>query len=169
LELAEKGDRSVLPELSAALDADKRLWKTYGDLAAHAEAALGMLAAGNNLLLAESLKRTLSAMKTELGGQAPSPLERLLIERVTATWLQVNYFDGLVAQAKETKNAQWQLLQRHQDSAGRRHLAAIKALATIRKLLTPASSPLDIASRLKVPDSVARHSREGFAGKLVPN
>jgi hypothetical protein len=170
LERAEKGDRAVLPELCAALDADKRLWKTYGDLAQHAEAALGMLVAGNNLLLAESLKRTLSAMKTELGGQVPSPLERLLIERVTATWLQVNYFDGLVAQAKETKNAHWRVLERHRDSAGRRHLAAIKALATIRKLLAPAPSPLEIASRMNVPESVARRSREGFAGKvLVPN
>jgi hypothetical protein len=170
LKRAEEGDRSVLPELCKALDADKRLWQTYGDLAQHAEAALGMLVAGENLLLAESLKRTLRSMKEELGGPSPSPLERLLVERVTATWLQTNYYDGMMAQLKGTKNAQWKVIERQQDAANRRHQGAIKSLATVRKLLTPAPSPLEIARRMDMPESVARRSREGFAGKvLVPN
>jgi hypothetical protein len=167
LKRAEEGDRSVLPELCAALDADKRLWKTYGNLALQAEAALGMLATGENLLLAESLKRTLRSMKDELCGPSPFELERLLVERVTATWLRVNFYDGLIAQAKDTTTARWKLLERQQDAAGRRHSAATKTLATVRKLLTPAPSPLEISRRM---DSVGRRSREGFAGKvLVPN
>ena len=99
LKRAEAGDRSVLPQLQRALDGNPDLWRGYGDLAAHAEASLAMLAAGPNLLLAESLKRKLAALKAELGGESPSPLEKLLVERVTATWLQTNYHDGLLAQA----------------------------------------------------------------------
>jgi hypothetical protein len=170
LKRAEEGDRSVLPELCAALDANPQMWKRYGDLAQHAEAALCMLAAGNNFLLAESLNRKLQQMKKEFGGPTPSPIERLLVERLTATWLQVNFYDGLIAQAKDTTSARWKVLERQQDAAGRRHLSAIKALATVRKRLTPAPSPLEIASRMNVPESVARRSREGIAGTvLVPN
>jgi hypothetical protein len=76
LQRAEAGDRSVLPQLQRALDSNAALWRVYGDLAAHAEASLAMLAAGPNLLLAESLKRKLAALKAELGGDSPSPLEK---------------------------------------------------------------------------------------------
>jgi hypothetical protein len=144
LKRAEQGDRSVLPELRKALAADANLWQQYGDLAAQAEASLILLAAGNNLLLAESLQRKLKALKDELGGESPSPLERLLVERATATWLQVNYFDGLLAQAKGANEAQARMLQRHQDAAHRRHLTALKTLATVRKLLKPAPSTLEL-------------------------
>jgi hypothetical protein len=147
LKRAEQGDRSVLPELRKALDANAEIWRQYGDLAAQAEASLILLAAGNNLLLAESLQRKLRSLKDELGGESPSPLDRLLVERVTATWLQVSYFDGLLAQAKGVSEAQTKMLQRHQDAAHRRHLTAVKTLATVRKLLTPAISPVDLALR----------------------
>jgi hypothetical protein len=169
-ERARKGDRSVLPELCAVLDADPRLWEQYGDIALHAEAALVTLVAGENLLMAESLIRKLQAMKRELGGPSPSPLERLQVERVTATWLHVNYYESQMAQTKKATDRRWKHLERLQDAANRRHQAAIKSLATIRKLLTPAPSPFDIACRMDVPDSIARRGREGFAGKVrAPN
>jgi hypothetical protein len=144
LKRAEAGDRSVLPQLRRALDSDPDLWRAYGDLAAHAEASLAMLAAGQNLLLAESLKRKLAELKAELGGASPSPLERLLVERVTATWLQTAYYDGLLAQAAGAGEARLRALQRLQDAAGRRHLAAIKQLALVRRLLRPSPSPLEL-------------------------
>ena len=112
LKRAAQGDLSSLPELRQALDADASLWRQYGDLAAHAEASLILLAAGSNLLLAESLQRKLKALKDELGGEAASPLERLLIERATATWQQVSYYDCLPTQAKGVSEAQAKTLQR---------------------------------------------------------
>jgi hypothetical protein len=39
------------------------------------------------------------------------------------------------------------MLQRQQDAAHRRHLTAVKTLATVRKLLKPAISPVDLALR----------------------
>jgi hypothetical protein len=168
-ERAKKGDRSVLPRLWAVLDADPRLWQHYGDVALQAEAALVLLVGGENLLLAESLHRKLQAMKLELGGPSPSPVERLLVERVTATWLQVNFYESQMAQTKKATDRRWKFLERLQDAANRRHQAAIKELVTVRKLLIPARSPLDIA-RMDVPDSIACRSRERFAGKVrVPN
>ena len=144
LKRAEAGDRSVLPQLQRALDGNPDLWRGYGDLAAHAEASLAMLAAGPNLLLAESLKRKLAELKAELGGESPSPLEKLLVERVSASWLQAAYFDGLLAQAAGAGEARLKVLQQQQDAAHRRHLAGIKQLALIRKLLRPAPSPVEM-------------------------
>jgi hypothetical protein len=144
LKKAEAGDRSVLPQLRRALDGDPDLWRGYGNLAAHAEASLAMLAAGPNLLLAESLRRKLAELKAELGGESPSPLEKLLAERITATWLQVAYFDALLAQAGGAGDARLRALQRLQDAAHRRHLAGIKQLAVVRRLLRPAPSPLEL-------------------------
>jgi hypothetical protein len=164
LQRAEAGDRAVLPQLRRALDGDPELWRGYGDLAAHAEASLAMLAAGPNLLLAESLKRKLVALKAEVCGDAPSPLERLLVERVAATWLQVSYYDGQVAQSAGAGEARLKVLQRQQDGAHRRHLAAVKTLATIRKLLTPGPSPVEIASRLN--GAGFRRHREDVAGTV---
>jgi hypothetical protein len=144
LQRAEAGDRSVLPQLQRALDGNPALWRGYGDLAAHAEASLAMLAAGPDLLLAESLKRKLAELKAELGGESPSPLEKLLVERISMGWLQVNYYDGLLAQAAGAGEARLRALQRQQDAAHRRHLAGIKQLAVVRKLLRPTPSPLEL-------------------------
>jgi hypothetical protein len=148
LKRAQAGDLAVLPALCQVLADNPQLWKGYGDLAAQAEGALIRLAAGSNLLLSESLIRKLAALKEELGGESPSPLERLLIERVTACWLQVAYYDTLLAQARESSPARLKMLQGLQDAAHRRHLSAIKTLATVRKLLRPPLSPVDVATRL---------------------
>jgi hypothetical protein len=53
-------------------------------------------------------------------------------------WLQVQYADTLVAQSQgkiSLKQGDYQ--QRRQDRAARRYLAAIKALAQVRRLLGP--------------------------------
>jgi hypothetical protein len=144
LKRAEQGDHAVLPRLREALDANADIWERYGDLAAQAEASLILLAAGKNLLLAESLQRKLRSLKDELGGESPSPLDRLLVERVVMTWLQTAYFDGLLAQAKGASEAQAKMLQRQQDAAHRRHLSAVKTLALVRKLLRPMPSTLEL-------------------------
>ena len=141
---AERGDLTVLPALREALAAHPDLWQTYGDLSLQAEGALVRVAAGSNLLLAESLLLKLRALKAELGGESPSPLERLLVERVSASWLQTAYFDGLLAQAAGAGEARLKVLRQQQDAAHRRHLAGIKQLALIRKLLRPAPSPLEL-------------------------
>jgi len=39
------------------------------------------------------------AMRTELAGPRPSPIERLLVQRVVACWLQVYHADAMAAQA----------------------------------------------------------------------
>src|SRR5262245_2059888 len=166
LKRAERGDCDALAELRQALDADARLWRDYGDLALQAEAALIRLVAGANLLLAEALQRKLHAMKNELATESASPLERLLVQRVTTSWVQVSYFDALMTQSSGSSEARTRMLLRQQDAAHRRHLAAVKMLATVRKLLKPSPSPVEIASRLDRSGPAAQRDRVAIAGTV---
>jgi hypothetical protein len=148
LERAEKGDATVLSLLQRVLDKSPAIWQGIGDLSLQAQAALVKLASGDNLLMCESLLRKLSALKTELNSESSTALERLLAGRVASSWLQISYYDALLAQTRQCSPAQMKVLQHQQDAAHRRYLAAIKTLATVRKLLTPARSPIEIATKL---------------------
>ena len=144
---AQQGDVTALPLLREALEADPSLWQEYGDLAAQAQEAWLQLLAGTDYLLAESVRLKLGALRQELSAEGASPLEKLLIERVVACWLQTCYSDSVYAQAKgpaSTPSVRQELMKR-QDSSQRRYLAAIKQLALVRKLLKPALSPLQLA------------------------
>jgi hypothetical protein len=149
---AEQGDESALPTLRAALDANPWIWERYGDLAQQSQAAWLQLIAGPNLLLREAVERKAEQLRAELAGPEPSPLERLLVERVVACWLQVQYADAAYAQLQGPNPAQHSAALKRQAGAQQRYLYAIKTLATVRKLLRPALSPVDLALR-PIPES----------------
>jgi hypothetical protein len=151
---AEQGDEGVLGELRAALDVNPWVWERYGDLAQQSQAAWLQLIAGKNLLLQESTRRKAERLRSELAGPAPSPVEGLLVERVIACWLQTHYADTVYAQMKGNAPGQHAAAVRRQNSAQQRYLQAMRALVTIRKLLRPAPSPLDLAMR-PVPEQPA--------------
>ena len=138
---AKQGDRTVLPALMQLLDGTPDLWKYCGDIAREAEALWIDLIAGHDLLVRQSLKRKVADMKLELSGPAATPLERLLVDRVVATWMQLAQADAAFAQVKETEAsiAQLDLMQRRQERAQRAHLTAMKTLATVRRLAVTAS------------------------------
>jgi hypothetical protein len=143
LQRARQGDLEVLPRLRHLLDHSPELWEHYGDLSAHAEAAWIALASGSDLQFQESLARKIAALKAELSGPAPSPLERFLIDRIGATWLQVAYADAVAAQAQDASLKQVEFAMKRRDRAHRRHLTAVAALATVRRLLPAVASPAD--------------------------
>jgi hypothetical protein len=142
---AEQGDASVLPELRRALDEHPEAWQRCGDLALEAQEAWLELVAGNNLLFRECVERKVSQMKTELAGENPTPLERLLVARVVAGWLQCEYADAAYAQMQKPTSGQHAAGLRRQNACQQRYLQAIKTLATVRRLLRPALSPMDVA------------------------
>ena len=154
VERAEQGDASVLGELRAALDRNAWIWERYGDLAQQSQAAWLQLIAGSNLMLQESTRRKAEQLRLEPTGPGPSPVERLLVERVIACWLQTNYADAAYAQLKGNAPGQHTAALRRQNSAQQRYLQSMQALVTIRKLLRPAPSPLDLAMR-PVPEQPA--------------
>ena len=138
LEQAEGGDESVLPALREVLNRDPELVSWCGDPARIAERDLIDVMAGTNLLAKEAAPRKLKAMKEELAGPSPTPLERLLAERVVACWLQLQYAEKIYAQnLGDFTMAQSEYHQRRLDRLHKRYLSAIRTLAQIRKLGVP--------------------------------
>jgi hypothetical protein len=135
---AEKGDASTLPALRELLKEPAAVDLLGGELARQAEASLIHKAAGDNLAFREALTRKLELLRAELAGPAPTPLERLLVERVAACWLQLHDADVRLAQQEHKLSlAQAEYHQRSRDRAHKRYLSAIKTLAVVRKLAVP--------------------------------
>jgi len=137
---AQSGDTTAVPAIRSVLDANPNIWQLVGDLAAHAEETLLRLIGGGDVLGHEAIRRKLADLKTQLAGDAPTQLEALLIERIGLCWLAVNFaeIDAAAARLKDQGLTSSSLLaQKRLDSAHRRYIHAIRALATIRRLLKP--------------------------------
>jgi hypothetical protein len=81
------GDRTVLPALRELLTTQPELWRHLRTLGMQVEHAWIQVLAGTDLVAQEVLAQQLQALKVELGGPCPTPLEQLLIERVVVTWV----------------------------------------------------------------------------------
>jgi hypothetical protein len=136
---AQKGDTSTLPVLRKMLESPGIVGFFGGNLAEQAEQSLIRAAAGDDLAFKEALSRKLDLLRAELAGSDPTPVERLLVERIVACWLQVQDADVRYAQGqKNCTFAQGEYQQRRQDRAYRRYLSAIRTLALVRRLALPA-------------------------------
>jgi hypothetical protein len=134
---ARAGDASTLPALRKLLQDPARVDMLGGDLARQAELSFILAAAGEDLAFKEALARKLALLRADLAGTNSTPVERLLVERVVACWLQVQDADVRYAQAKNLSPDGCEYHQRRMDRAHRRYLSAIKTLALVRKLAVP--------------------------------
>lgn len=142
---AKRGDAAAVPRLRELLDRHPALWARTGDLAAQVEQSWVGLAAGDNLHLKESVSRYAAKLRADLTRPSASPVERLLVERAVATWLQLNYFSGVEvnAVAGDASAKMLQLRARRHAQAQRQHEKALAALVTMQKLFpaSPAGEP----------------------------
>ncbi len=109
------------------------------DMAYQAERSLiGAYGGGKDVLLRQASERRLALMRRELAGDNPTPLEELLAQRIALCWHHVHLCEAIVAQnAGSMSLAQASYQGKALDSAHKRYLGAIKALATVRKLQLP--------------------------------
>jgi hypothetical protein len=136
-ERAQDGDEKAVLEIRKILDGSPDLaWLFVKGPANMAESAMiGEITKDGDLASKEFLTHQLESMRVEVAGEDPSPLERLLAERVVATWLQVQLFEALYAVGMKSGTLiQDDHRQKRLDRAHRRHLSAIRTLAQIRKL-----------------------------------
>jgi hypothetical protein len=151
LERAQRGDAATLPALRKILQAPGAVDLFGGDLARQAEQSLIAAAAGENLAFKEALVRKLELLRAELAGPNPTPVERLLVERVVACWLQVQDADVRYAQAKDLSPEWGEYYQRRMDRAHKRYLSAIRTLALVRRLALPVLiAQVNVAARQQV-------------------
>src|SRR5262249_21194646 len=87
-----RGEPWTLPEVRKVLQ-DPKLVNIFGDLAAQVEQSLIRAAVGDSELRRGALERKLEEMRAELGGPDPTPLERLVVDRVVVCWLHLHYLE----------------------------------------------------------------------------
>jgi hypothetical protein len=139
---AEAGDEGALPGLRALFEGDRGeilVEEFGGDMARTAERSMVARAAGTNLVMREALHSKLAALRAELAGPDPTPIERLLADRAALCWLAVFEFEAAAAQQLgpiSIEVADYQ--QRRIDRAHKRFLTALKTLAAVRKMAVPA-------------------------------
>lgn len=134
--LARRGNKKVLPRLRRALDEHPELVTHYGCLTLQVQENWLQLVAGKDLLLAESMRRHLDARRKELAGANPSPLDRLLVDRILACHIEVLYFEAMETTDPTVENMR--VARYRMDRGAQAHkqfLSAVKMLATVRNLV----------------------------------
>jgi hypothetical protein len=136
--MAREGNEETVPQLRKWLvDPDFVNW-VGGNLGDVAQAVLVNKMAGNNLPFREAVLKKGELLRNEIAGPNPSPIERLLVERVVACWMYLNYLEIIYAENEEKSLAQGLYRQKVLDRVHGRYLSALKALADVRRLALPA-------------------------------
>ncbi len=137
LKRAIAGDSTTVPLIRKLLENPEKIEQFGGNLAKYAQRSLVEAISGQDITLREAVNAKLAAMRKELLGDSPTAIEVLLVERVVACWLQVQDAEIRAAQAKDMTFKQADFHQRRMTATSKRYLAAIKALALVRKLAVP--------------------------------
>ena len=133
---AQQGDELTLPAVREMLK-DPKIMNACGDMAHLAEEALIRRFTGKDVAVREATRCKIVAMRAELSGPSPLPLEGLLVERIIACWLHLYQLE-LVYATKESMSLELAAhYQRCIDRAHKRYLTAIKTLAVVRRLAVP--------------------------------
>jgi hypothetical protein len=111
----------------------------YGDIFGYARDALIKIAAGKNIAARLTLAEKTASIRDELAGPNPTPLERILCERVALCWFDAHETDRRFAiESSGITFEEAEYREKRRDRANKRFLAACKTLATVRKLALPA-------------------------------
>jgi hypothetical protein len=147
LERAMQGDDTVLPELKEAFDKYPEWVNLFGDLTEHARQSQLQAIFGNGLVAKEAVVRKMDQFRASLVGAGGSPLEELLIDRISLDWLATQGADIMLNQKLQNPPSALPSIKaagQRLDAAHRRLNNGVKTLALIRKLLRPTPSTLDL-------------------------
>ena len=141
---AEAGDKEARKKLRLMVRASSpEVIGRASDIGRKMGQTLAHTASGGNLLMEEALLAKLDAMRAEIAGEDPTPLEVLLTERVVSLWMLTSLLEALIATQyrrvvddSSERLSPYYIVQQSRilESATRRYLAAIKELARVRKL-----------------------------------
>jgi hypothetical protein len=142
------GDKSAVPALDEALARCREFlpkWPEADDVdpGKAVEKAVVAWAAGKDSLAQRLVRRRLDQFRTDLAGsESPPALERLMIDRVALTWLEVCTWDEKLTRADRLSARDdcmvfVEHMERRRMAAHKRFNQAVKALATVRRLALP--------------------------------
>jgi hypothetical protein len=140
LNKANKGSKQAFEALCTRWDPTAWFWEEAGNMAYQAQVCgLKAFFGPKALLTQEAQRRKCAALRRELAGEHPTPLETLLVDRIVLSGLHLHYAEALYAQHLETFSLkQNEFYQRRLSLAQSRYLSAIRTLAQVRRLQVPA-------------------------------
>jgi hypothetical protein len=168
LKRAQSGDAAVVPTLRRLFDNPAAVDMLGGDLAREAQNQLIRKFAGKNHLFAEAIPRKLELLRSELAGPNPTPLEKLLVERIVSCWLHLHHLETNYGAAGSMSLDLGNYYQRGIARAQKNYLSAIKALAMIRKLALPALQVNIARKQVNVLNTQATDREGAGAGAKSP-
>ena len=134
---ADKGDRSVLPEVDRFLD-DPAAKALFGDMGRHILSKYVTMLVGEDLVFSQATLRFASDLRTGLAGPNPTALDYLLAERVVIAWIFLNFCDWqYVAKLTTLTAAQGAFSLKRIEMANRNLMAACRTLAKVKKAKLP--------------------------------
>ena len=140
---AEEGDEEARRELKRAVrESSPAVIARASDVSRRAQHMLIETAAGGSELTHYALSARLDVMRGEIAGDDPTPLEVLLTEQVVSCWLWITLLDALnsgqfwrgAEKAIRVGPSYLRQMVKIQESAHRRFISSIQALARVRKL-----------------------------------
>ncbi len=125
--------------------------RKFGNLNIMVEEGFIERTAANSPFRQKAVRVSLEAMREELAGPNPSPVERLGAERIASCWLQLHYAELIYNQElPKLSLKQDDYYQKRLDRLHRRYLSALRSLAQVRKLLKPKVAQINIGEKQQI-------------------
>ena len=141
-QLAAKGDERASQALIEACQTMPELWRylsTLSSLAVRSWVDLLASTGPGREIVRHTTEKEIERKRSEVAGENPSPLERLLAERVALCWVAATYADAeYTRKLKEGMSfREGEYYSKRCEQTNRQLLKAIESLARVRRLLTP--------------------------------
>ena len=151
LQRAEGGDQAAFTVALTVYKEMPRLWEdNLHVLQQNLERSILdlLMPAGTHLISRAATERQITAMRAELLGEHPTPLERVLVDRIVVDWLDSLVSDTVRAQRSEGAIAVVEYRDRRSDRAHARLMRSLKTLATVRRLVV-GSVQINVAEQIQ--------------------
>ena len=141
-QLAAAGDERASQAVIEACQTMPRLWEILSTLSSLAVRSWIDLLASERPgaeIVRRTIEKEIERKRNEAAGENPSPLERLLAERVALCWVAASYADAEYARKLKAGMSfrEGEYFARRCEQTNRQLLKAIESLARVRRLLTP--------------------------------
>jgi hypothetical protein len=155
--LVRDGMPELLPGFRRFLAWQPEVWRNLFELAARAERTWAEALAAGDPLLAEGVRREAAERRQELAGEHSAGLEQVLVGYAAACWLAARDAEGALTGPGDGSPGR-------AASAWRRYRAAVRDLATVRRLPPGGPAP---AGEVKLHRPRRRHRSQLAGGGLV--
>jgi len=129
---AAGGNEEAVTDLREALRANPACYQLLGDLARHIQVCLVKLVTRDVIVAREALNLKIDELRESLLGADPSPLERLIVGEILASWLDLSFQRISHSQEPPTETIAKRREQRL-ERAQKRHLKAVATLNEIQR------------------------------------